>query len=353
MASRDMKFDALLQSTFAEPHESIVGTPNMGLGDDTDEGIRGAVNVFQKNMIRVRALVPYMATLPAMGHLQERIACRAEYEVTGAVEIQRSLLTPAVHDKVAANMRKWIEKFDEKRMQDSKAYQAEVRAIGSKTISRHLASEDAVVVSGLEGLYWSQVIGAYTAFETLVGDLWEAAINCHPGTLSELSGKRSRIKSSVDHKANAFDYNTSKNDESFKSATLQSINRLGYDLSTQMGTLLRERVQFTSLRAIREAYSLAFSKHYDAIDKALANQSLDALSVARNVLVHRAGVADEAYRKHSNGLLNIPRANPGEVIGLDGEIVVGLVDPMLESVSALIKAVDQWIAFKSTRKTQP
>lgn len=348
MANRDMKFNALLQSTFAEPHESIVGTPNMGLGDGTDEGIRNAANVFQQNMMRVRAIVPYMATLPAIAHLQERIACRAEFEVTGAVEIRALPLPRPIRRQVVASMKSWITIFDKCRKEDPRAYAAHTYAIGSDTISRHLRSDGAAAASGIEGLYWSQVIGSYTAFETLVGDLWEAAINCQPGTLSELNGKRSRIKSSVDHRPSTSTDNASDGDKSLSSVTLSSINRLGYNLSNRMGTLLRERVPFTSLKVIREAYSVAFSKRYDAIDSALASPALDALSVVRNVLVHRAGVADEAYRRRSNGLLTIPKANLGEVIGLDGEIVAGLVDPMLESVSALIKAVDQWIVFEST-----
>jgi hypothetical protein len=40
----------------------------------------------------------------------------------------------------------------------------------------------------------SQVIGCWTVVETLAGDLWEAALNSHPGTLIKLRGNRSRIR---------------------------------------------------------------------------------------------------------------------------------------------------------------
>ena len=37
-----------------------------------------------------------------------------------------------------------------------------------------------------------QIVAAWTVFETLFSDLWEAAINCHPIGLSELKGTRTK-----------------------------------------------------------------------------------------------------------------------------------------------------------------
>jgi hypothetical protein len=46
------------------------------------------------------------------------------------------------------------------------------------------------LASGIESTLSSMIIGMWTTFETLAGDLWEATVNCHPHGLSLLAGKR-------------------------------------------------------------------------------------------------------------------------------------------------------------------
>ena len=45
----------------------------------------------------------------------------------------------------------------------------------------------------LRAMYAAILIGTWTAFETLLGDLWEAALNTAPKTLARLSGSPHRI----------------------------------------------------------------------------------------------------------------------------------------------------------------
>ena len=48
---------------------------------------------------------------------------------------------------------------------------------------------------GLEHIIETSIASAWTAFETMVEDLWEAAVNIHPSGLASLSGKqRSTIR---------------------------------------------------------------------------------------------------------------------------------------------------------------
>lgn len=66
----------------------------------------------------------------------------------------------------------------------------------------------------IELLMSLQVVAAWTVFETLFGDLWEAALNAHPNKLSDLKGAGRQIST-------------------------KHIQRHGYDLSDKMGTLLK------------------------------------------------------------------------------------------------------------------
>src|SRR5262245_17041878 len=58
-----------------------------------------------------------------------------------------------------------------------------------------------------------------------------------------------------------------------------------------MGTLLRGRFQFTSLRGIREAYAAAFPPD-ERVDSLLADKALDALEQSRTSIVHGAAIGE-------------------------------------------------------------
>jgi hypothetical protein len=50
---------------------------------------------------------------------------------------------------------------------------------------------------GFEAILSSVIVQTWTAFETLAGDLWEAAINGHPSGLAELRGSAGRIWNAI------------------------------------------------------------------------------------------------------------------------------------------------------------
>lgn len=131
-----------------------------------------------------------------------------------------------------------------------------------------------------------------------------------------------------------------------KLVSLDLIHRNQFDLRQKMGTVLRDRFEFSRLEGIREAYAAAFHKNSDHIDAALSDDALDALSAVRNVIVHRAGIADTEYLRRSKHL-KLPPANAGAPIHLDGQIVVNLVRPAFACGSKLIGAVDDWISRDS------
>jgi hypothetical protein len=112
------------------------------------------------------------------------------------------------------------------------------------------------------------IVESWLAFETLAGDLWEAALNANPAWA-----------------------------RTFGSVSLEEMHNLSqgtYDLRGKMGTLLRGRFQFCGLRGIREAYAAAFQREISAIDEVLAVPSLDSLAHARAQFLHHAGTIDES-----------------------------------------------------------
>lgn len=107
----------------------------------------------------------------------------------------------------------------------------------------------------------------------------------------------------------------------------------------------KDWVSFISRRGFRTAYKRAFASD-PAIDMTLADKSIDALSLLRNVIVHRAAVADEDFTegvKVTPLLAPFKTLNDGDPVILDGEIVHSIIDPAFKACYQLIENVDQWL----------
>jgi hypothetical protein len=195
---------------------------------------------------------------------------------------------------------------------------------------------------GFDFLLTSFVIGSWSVFETMAGDLWEAALNIDPSGLAHLKGSPNRLRATIG-KQGLGGARPKKDDTISKSVDLDLIQFHKFDLRNRMGTILRNRYEFSRLSTIREAYSAAFDTNTGQVDAALKDDSLDALNVARNVLVHRAAIVDQEYVRRAQGLKSLPKVEIGRLLKLDGEVVVSLIKPALIQASKLLGAVDEWL----------
>jgi hypothetical protein len=205
----------------------------------------------------------------------------------------------------------------------------------------HASSERRQLMQEIELLMSMQVVALWTTCETLFADLWEAALNAHPHTLAELTGRKAKEKADS---GNPLDEPTKQKRE--KMLPLGWLQKYGYDLHASMGTILKEKFNFSKLDGdggIRDAYSAAFSIDGMKINALLDDPSIRGLNLVRNLVVHRAGVCDEKYRKEASGLPNIPQVKPGEKLELDGFMMTKLLPPALDCSMDLFVEVDTWI----------
>jgi hypothetical protein len=210
--------------------------------------------------------------------------------------------------------------------------------IGSVPVNMLSRAPDGTL--GFDVMLASFLIGAWTAFETMAGDLWEAAVNSHPECLAHLDGVSKRIGTK---EKSSFGPAKTQSQTDPKAVDLDLIQFHKFDIKEKMGTILRAaRFELSRLSTIREAYSRAFSKNYTKIDSLLSSGKLDALSVMRNIIVHKASFADQTYLRNAQRL-NLPIVEVGKPIVLDGEIVVKLIDPVFDISKKLIEAVDEWM----------
>jgi hypothetical protein len=210
---------------------------------------------------------------------------------------------------------------------------------------------------GIEAVFFSMIQGAWTTFEVMVGDLWEAAINVRPKRLAALDGDGRRIEDIV-HALRAADLKEGRRKSSIPPedgievkkidvsvAEIGNVSEHSFDLQGKMGTLLRTRFDFRTLRKIRDLYGRAFDKPSDPkIDEILSNRSLDALAQVRHVIVHSAGIIDREYVERTRGIPNAPKLSEGQPLRLDGELTFNLIDLAVRQAVNLLKAVDSFVS---------
>jgi hypothetical protein len=193
-------------------------------------------------------------------------------------------------------------------------------------------------------VFSSITTGTWTAFEALAGDLWEAALNANP-QWGLLSGDVLRIRNLAGDAPQAsehIDREVAPNKASL--FEMFQITSGSFDLSGKMGTLHRRQFQFCSLRGIREAFAAALSPVVQEVDVLLADNSLDALACLSNVLVHKAGVADDNDAKRLGRVCSTARVEPGSPVRLSRELVSAVIDLPLSIAVSLLKTVDSQIA---------
>jgi len=192
--------------------------------------------------------------------------------------------------------------------------------------------------TGIETIFSSQIIALWTALEVLASDLWEVALNSHPATLADLPGSPKRIKAGSD----GYERLDDGDEREVRLSEIRRVTRGNYDLSEKMGSLLKAKFNFSALSGIRTAYSVAFSKNYANVDKAIASVALDAASLARNILVHKAGIVDEEYAQRAK-VAGVPQLAIGEHFPLNGEVASKIIGDALVAALDLIKAIDGWL----------
>jgi hypothetical protein len=209
---------------------------------------------------------------------------------------------------------------------------------------------------GLDATLTGMVVGAWTAYETLAGDLWVAALNLHPEGLSDLGGKLTpSIKDSIRRAEKQQDEPRSDEETSPESTRddnvkgksinipIRFLQKTHYNLSKDMGNILKSRYEFSKMSSLREAYALAFAKDRDSVINAVIDPCLDALNGVRNVIVHKAGKVDERFRKSVPGDPRFAVMKDDDELLLDGALVESLISPAVKVAVDLIKSVDDWL----------
>jgi hypothetical protein len=310
--------------------------------------VKGAAVAFGANIDKVLLMANLPATLYMNAQLQQFAESKAMIEVTRSVDYDPRIFFENEDQINKAFLRFMAEAIEHRKEED----QHNLYMHKSVTSLTSMVDGDKSIHAATTAIFEAVILGSWTAFEVLASDLWVECLNSRPKGLSELSGKDNRIEKQAILRTSRNQQElagTSRNQQEQDTSLSLKLNDLyrmtegTYDLSTRMGTLLKEKFRFASLVGIRQAYSAAFSFHPDRIDIALKSSCLDHLSIVRNLIVHKSCKADEKFVKESKDFTDFPRLAVGDTLKLDGRSVTALIQPAFECCNALIKAVDTYI----------
>lgn len=155
--------------------------------------------------------------------------------------------------------------------------------------------------AALDALFASVVLGSWTAFECLVSDVWVSAVNLGPKEFRQKVEKSRAVREKKD----------SLSDESVPSDLDPLVN---------YGEYLREErlVNFQTFPNIQKFYSVLFDK--PTIEKLFKTSDpyIAALAAVRNVLAHKAGIADKTYEKQVKDFPEYAKFKDQDEVLLDG-----------------------------------
>lgn len=303
--------------------------------------LRAVQGWFRFNIGRVRLLTIVPAQAAALAMDMRGWHDAAELEIVGRLGPD----TPSQEEreKIQARMSElsYDHTLELAKLQGTSAWDQLVRnrvAAGMSAVN--LMASASAAEAGLDALLSSMITGTWTALEAMMADLWETSVNLRPTELASLSGNPKK-RFGKDNNVGVSETKTSESDDA-KSVRLDILMEYSFDIQRVMGTILKRKFDFGRLSGIRKAYGSAFARNTTRIDQVLKSPALEALSIVRNLLVHKANAIDPEYLRRAKSL-DVPRGEIGHRIVLDGETVVKLIEPAMNCGADLISAVDEWL----------
>lgn len=183
------------------------------------------------------------------------------------------------------------------------------------------------LTASLKVLKSAVVSGSWTALECVAADCWVTALNQSPTPLAH------RAIASIPQESDVSEISS-------KLISVGLAAKYNFDLRNCLGTVLKPKFDFTSVGGMKKAYSAAFkgSSQADELQVILSKPVLRELEVTRNLIVHRAGMVDEEYKKQLS--IDLPLGQPLELT--DNKIRT-LAEESAVAAAAVLIFVDDWL----------
>jgi hypothetical protein len=301
----------------------------------TDGRIRQIAESYTANMLRVERLIEMLPNTVTWSINFQNYHHRAEREAFGPNPSDEQRANPELKRRKSEVFNRIFNADIETAQADLGKYKRDALQMGIGNLNS-LVQLFPQMGEGLESVLASTITGAWTAFEVLAGDLWEASVNAHPDCmfphLRNPDGKKRK---------------PTKRQQT-KSLELWDIRRHKWDLNGKVGTVLREGIKFTTLGEMRGVYRQAFRSK--KVNKPLNNRAIDVLQIIRNCLVHKSGKIDAEFVEKAGEISELSDLAKQPALTLSPEFVAPKVISVVECAGSLISAVDRWVVHQGGAK---
>lgn len=288
-----------------------------------EPAIQQAVESFKVNMDQVGAIVALPVFLvgravtinEALSEAASRLRDKPEAERLGEklrAEVNR-VLTERSKQRVLPTESMWL----------------------GRTYIDDIVSQNGPTEIGIRPILSAQVIAAWTAFEALAEDLWTQALNARP--------RLGFVAINAEPKEGDTDDDRSRKLNMRVPIPVWLLQKPGFRVEENMGTLLRSQYNFSKKDGVASAYLAAFPDQRSKIDAIFKSQELHWLGQCRHVLVHKAGRVDKEFKDRMRAHPQFGNSSIGESVPLDGDRVIELAGYADAKGRELIEFVDSWL----------
>jgi hypothetical protein len=212
-------------------------------------------------------------------------------------------------------------------------------------LERALVTGREQISIGLSSILPSIVVDSWIAFEVLSFGLWCCAYDSLPVQFRLLDGNPDRIK-------------PGKRATSGRKNSRTTAQRKPVPSSQSLAATdvieLKHIPGFASISSIRQSYARLFSEVHGIratakIDCTLADRGLEFAALARQVVVHSAGIVDSVFVTKAKRIWRAPKLAVGKPIPLNGANTKGLVNHVVALALNLLIGVDRWVQTARNR----
>ncbi|MBN9392179.1 MAG: hypothetical protein J0I20_29345 [Chloroflexi bacterium] len=205
-----------------------------------------------------------------------------------------------------------------------------------KAIEREFTKESNDIAQGLLAHYYSAISLTWTTFESIAADLWTSLVNKEPKKYGQ---KAFQVDSSEAAKQRGEIALKQPEGLSGKQIQFSLLAEYDFDLKDKMGTILKEKFDFTGVTGMVTAYAAIFPEKREDIKKVLDKPELNLLMKTRNLIAHKAGIVDSIFIRETKSW-NPPPVTLGEPLGLDEKQTAKFILTGIMAGMELIKLVD-------------
>jgi hypothetical protein len=237
----------------------------------TDENLKKIANVAIENITQI-AIVLALPHFLMMRSVQE--VKHLQYLLEGAIATKNELRPKTIESK------KQLDEFIKVKFEENKrTHSEEGRKLLNKLRKANPRIENAIRILALNSL-----VNVWTIFESTSKEIWIYLLNSY----------QNRFLNNII---------TSNSDEEVEGITgkfisISLLGKYGYNLNNKLGNILSCKYDFTSCSGIKKAF-VDLDKTQKNSFNFLNDNNLLELENLRNLIVHNAGIVDEAFLKRS------------------------------------------------------